>query len=147
MSESAVADCGLCDGVGEHYQGASFPGDEGFVPCNCCGGTGKRPTDEEIAELRLKFLETVGDLQGSECEARQYREENGRLVKDVERLRHLVRSAVRTIAAYEERDDREEPGPFVGAAWAKVSHLCGIGSTRAYALCREFEVDPELGAR
>ncbi len=36
----------------------------------------------------------------------------------------------------------DEPGPLCGPTWAKVAHVCGIGSTKSVELCREHGIDP-----
>ena len=70
-------------------------------------------------------------------------EEVGRLKAENERLRRIVSCVVRSCRHIDDTRERDEPGPMTGPTWAKVVHVCGLGSTSAAALCREFEVDPD----
>lgn len=65
-------------------------------------------------------------------------------VTDGERFRDIVGCVVRNAAHVDDTTPRDEPGPLCGPTWAKVAHLCGLGSTRAIELCREFGVDPDF---
>ena len=44
--------CEHCDGEGEVYAATSVPGDDGWATCGVCGGSKKKPTNEEIAVMR-----------------------------------------------------------------------------------------------
>ena len=57
--------------------------------------------------------------------------------------RSIVESVVRNCQHIDDTQKRDEPGPMCGPTWAKVSHVCGLGSTSAIALCREYGVDPD----
>lgn len=77
------------------------------------------------------------------------------LLKEVERLRRIVGCVVRTVdrmdygldsvlaTASRSQVESVDPDPLCGVTWGKVAHLCGLGSTSASALCREFGVDPD----
>lgn len=58
------------------------------------------------------------------------------------RLRRIVGSVVRNCRHVDDTTPRDEPGPLAGPTWAKVAYMCGLGSTSASSLCREFNVDP-----
>jgi hypothetical protein len=61
--------------------------------------------------------------------------------QQIERLRKVVGCVVRNCEQLDERP-RDEPGPLAGPTWEKVAYVCGLGSTSATELCREFGVDP-----
>ena len=63
--------------------------------------------------------------------------------KEIERLRKIVWGVVHNLRHADDTTPRDEPGPLCGATWGKVAHVCGLGSTSAIALCREFDVDPD----
>lgn len=63
LDQAGSNECTVCDGEGEVHQSTSIPGDEGFVSCPTCGGSGERLDDGEIAELRGKYEEAAGDLR------------------------------------------------------------------------------------
>lgn len=60
------------------------------------------------------------------------------LIEARNRLRCVVRNCQRLDASRE----RDEPGPWVGPTWAKVSQMTGFGATLSIALCSECNVDP-----
>ena len=62
-------------------------------------------------------------------------------MSDTNMLKSVVRNCVH-IDDTRERQPGDDPGPMTGPTWAKVSHICGIGSSSAMALCRRFMVDP-----
>jgi len=57
-------------------------------------------------------------------------------------LHRLVGCVVRNCQHIDDTSPRDEPGPLTGPAWAKVAYLCGLGSSSAIALCRQFDTDP-----
>jgi hypothetical protein len=56
----------------------------------------------------------------------------------------LVRSVVRAAQWVDDTQPRSKPGPLCGPTWAKVAHLCGLGSTSAIELCKALGVDPHF---
>lgn len=67
-------------------------------------------------------------------------------VKDadvLERLQAIIGCVVRNCRHVDDTSPKEEPGPMCGPTWGKVAHICGLGSTSAIALCREYDVDPD----
>lgn len=77
------------------------------------------------------------------------------LLKEVEKLRRIVGCVVRTVDRMDYGLDTMvetvrqselagvDPDPLCGVTWGKVSHVCGLGSTSAITLCREFGVEPD----
>jgi len=57
-------------------------------------------------------------------------------------LLRMVRSAIHSAPMIQECPHLEEPGPFAGPNWHKVSVLFSCGSTHAIVLCRHFGIDP-----
>jgi hypothetical protein len=67
--------CARCDGDGEVSHGScGVPDCEHADPCPVCGGTGKRPTDDEIATLRLAYERAAADATVTEVELAAYKE-------------------------------------------------------------------------
>ncbi len=71
--------------------------------------------------------------------------------KEIERLRRIVGCVVRNCNQLDDTQmvtDACETGHvddvclLSGPTWGKVAYFCGLGSTSATALCREFGVDP-----
>jgi hypothetical protein len=72
--ERAIA-CARCDGDGEVSHGScGVPDCEHADPCPVCGGTGKRPTDDDIAALRTACARLAGDAAVAEAELAAFRE-------------------------------------------------------------------------
>ncbi len=75
----------------------------------------------------------------------------GKLQEEIERLRRIVGCVVRNCNQLDDTQmvtDACETGHvddvclLSGPTWGKVAYFCGLGSTSATALCREFGVDP-----
>lgn len=65
------------------------------------------------------------------------------LANDRNRLKKVVGCVVRTLRHLSHDRIQGEPGPLdCDLLWGRVSYVCGIGSTSAIELCREFECDP-----
>jgi hypothetical protein len=63
---------------------------------------------------------------------------------EILQLRRMVGCVVRNCQHIDDSEVPGEVGPLTGPAWGKVAYLCGIGSTSALALCREYETDPHF---
>lgn len=63
--------------------------------------------------------------------------------RQIESLRRIVGAVVRNLSNCEFPTRGDDCGPLVGVTWGKVAWMCGLGSTSATALCREFGVDPD----
>jgi len=61
---------------------------------------------------------------------------------EIEHLRKIIGCVVRQCQHIDDTTPRDEPGPLCGPVWAKVAYLCGLGSTSAMAMCRDYGVDP-----
>lgn len=59
-----------------------------------------------------------------------------------DRFKRMIGCVIRNCRNIDDSIERDEPGPMTGPVWAKVAFVCGIGSTSAIALCKEFGVDP-----
>jgi len=79
---------------------------------------------------RLRHGETIREAYVTKLEA------------DVERLQARLGCVVRNCQHIDDSIPRDEPGPMCGPTWAKVAHICGMGSTSAIELCKSFDVDP-----
>lgn len=65
-----IGECPSCEGEGEVFVGYSgAPDDDGLGRCGHCGGNGKEPTPDEVADLRYS-------AEGSYFEAKHYKEES-----------------------------------------------------------------------
>lgn len=77
------------------------------------------------------------------------------LLRECERLRRIVGCVLRTVdrmdyglvsvleTARRSKIEGIDPDPLCGVTWGKVAYICGLGSTSATELCREFDVDPQ----
>lgn len=75
---NAKEECGTCVGDGEVSHGScSIPDCEHMDTCPVCNGSGKRPTDVEIAELRNALNNALGDLYVADAELKAARERLG----------------------------------------------------------------------
>lgn len=63
--------------------------------------------------------------------------------RDRDRCRKIVHMVILNLQHIETPPQQDEPGVLCGVLWGKVTHLCGMGSTTAKALCREFGADPD----
>ena len=58
-----------------------------------------------------------------------------------------ITCVVKNCVNLDDTTPRDEPGPLCGPTWAKVAHVCGLGSTSAHELCRKVGVDPNYDCR
>lgn len=76
-AEKRLAACSMCDGDGEISHGScSIPDCEHAESCPACGGSGKTPTPEQVAELRGERDTLLGD-KVSDSEIAAYKERCG----------------------------------------------------------------------
>jgi len=61
-----------------------------------------------------------------------------------EMLEARLKCVVRNCQHIDDTTDRDDPGPMCGPTWAKVAHICGLGSSSAIELCQAYEVDPHF---
>lgn len=63
--------------------------------------------------------------------------------REIERLRKIVGCVIRNLRNMTQYRELGDHHPLDGPLQAKVSFVCGVGSTSAQALCVEFECDPD----
>ena len=109
LAEARATTCTMCEGGGEvGHAPCSVPDCEHAEQCPACGGTGKRPTPEEVAELRNKRHELAGDLQVADAELAMYKARCAgghpfdleRVERERDELAACLRDAMREIARH-----------------------------------------------
>lgn len=61
-----------------------------------------------------------------------------------DKLEATLRCVVKNCVHIDDTRERDEPGPMCGPTWAKVAHVCGLGSSSAVDLCHQYDVDPHF---
>jgi hypothetical protein len=82
--------------------------------------------------MRGKDMLAVGVVQHAEVKAK------------ADRLEATLGCVVKNCVHIDDMRERDEPGPMCGPTWAKVAHVCGLGSSSAVDLCYKYDVDPHF---
>lgn len=152
--------CPACEGDGEVSHGScSIPDCEHAEDCSTCGGSGKLPTPEEIAELREECESVRGDLVATEAELAAYKDRDSERPHPFdERVAaavpdHLVLNVQKAHAAImttaKERDDaraeveRMRPLCEAAIAWSRAIY----GERHPYEVPLEAAVDAYVAAK
>jgi len=109
--------------------------------------TTKTPPEPEttastVHQIVIRLREWASGPAAHNPENADYIELIAEAAKQLERLDGIVGCVTRNCVHIDDTSPKDEAGPMCGPTWAKVAHVCGLGSTSAIALCREFEVDP-----
>jgi hypothetical protein len=101
------------------------------------------PPNECSSEQSLQW--SAARMKLDEDFAAADREERSRLREENARLRKIVRCVLLNLDRMVHRNQKpgDDPPILCGATWGKVAYVCGLGSTSARALCREFDIDPD----
>jgi hypothetical protein len=114
----------------------------------CCACQLERLSQERDAALEQvtainETLEMVRKGWDAEIiESWKWRKRCDELEQQLAGARARIGCVVRNCQHLDDTSPRDEPGPLCGPTWAKVAHVCGIGSTKSVELCREHGIDP-----
>ncbi len=100
---------------------------------------------EFIANLPVYVPALFRRIRDSQAEANQLRNEAATANLKRIALDRIVGSVLRNldVAVHRNLHSGDDPPILTGCLWGKVAHFCGLGSTSARELCREFGLDPD----